>query len=99
MSQIDLGTVLQADSNLTIREIGDETIIVSEKVDTLHTLNSVGQVVWRQLDGRKPLRVVLDQVCDEYSVSRAVAENDLLDFVSQLAQKGLVHVIEWSNEK
>ena len=91
MIHIDLGTVFQTDSSLTIREIGDETIIVSENGDMLHTLNGLGQFVWRQLDGQRPLRDVLDRVCDEYSVSGKVAENDLLEFAGELLQKGLLH--------
>ena len=90
MTMMDLETVLTRDHALTMRQIGDETIIVSEKGDMLHTLNGVGQFVMNQIDGKTTLRVVLDRICSEYAVSEAVAKNDLMAFATELAEKGIV---------
>lgn len=90
MSRVELGEILERDSGLTVREIGEETVIVSERGDNLHTLNGVGQFVWRALDGERSLLAVLDLVCDEYSVARPAAQADLLEFAGQLVERGLV---------
>ena len=87
-----LGVVLERDAGLTVREIGQETIIVSENGDTLHTLNEVGQHVWRALDGQRRLSDVLQLVCSDFAVEETVAEADLLAFAGQLVEKRLVIV-------
>ena len=40
-----------------VRDIGEETIIVSGRGEMLHSLNRVGQSVWRALDGQRSLAV------------------------------------------
>ena len=92
MSTMDLQTILETDASLSAREIGEETLIVSERGDTLHILNNLGQAIWRAMDGQHTLAQIVEQICTEYSVSQAVAEADLRRFAAELVQMGLVHV-------
>lgn len=82
--------VPSANPELTVRDIGDETIILSRKGDMLHTLNSVGAFLWRNVDGRKSLQEILAALIREYEVSEATAREDLLRFFEELEGKGLL---------
>lgn len=77
-----------------VRGVGDETILLAEEGEELHTLDEVGTFIWRAIDGVRTLREILGRVCDEYEVSEDVAAQDLLRFADELAQKGIVTLEE-----
>ena len=77
---------------LTVKQIGTETIILTESGEQLHTLDQTGTYVWSQMDGKKTLSQILDSICDEYDVSREQAHVDLLSFFSALKEKKIITV-------
>lgn len=85
-----LETVLVPAESYCVREIGEETIFLSNSGDQIHVLDEVGTFVWKEIDGRRPLGEILDRICAEYDVSRETAERDLLRFVEELTEMGLV---------
>jgi hypothetical protein len=84
--------VPRANPELTVRDIGDETIILSEKGDMLHTLNAVAAFLWRHIDGEKTVRQILAALLQEYEVSEEAAKADLLRLLEELQEKKLVQV-------
>ena len=76
---------------LTVKQIGTETIILTESGEQLHTLDQTGTYVWSQMDGKKTLSQILDSICDEYNVSREQAHVDLLNFIDALAEKKIIN--------
>ena len=89
---VSLETVPVAVDKYTVREIADETIFMADEGDELHTLDEVGSFIWKAIDGNKSLLSILNELCDEYDVERNVAENDLMNFISDLAEKGILTV-------
>lgn len=79
-----------ASPDLTVRDIGEETIILSEKGDMLHTLNAVAAFLWRQIDGRHSVGDMLAALLREYEVPEPTARADLLRALEELQQKKLV---------
>jgi hypothetical protein len=77
---------------LTVKQIGTETIILTESGKELHTLDETGTYVWSAIDGKKTLGRILDNMCDEYHVSRDKAEKDLLPFIDILEEKDIIRV-------
>jgi len=75
---------------LTVRQIGDETIIVTEAGEELHTLDETGTFVWSAIDGSNSLSRILNLICTEYDVNRDRAREDLLNFVEALHEKKIV---------
>ncbi len=87
---IKLESVPVPAGNLITKEIGDEIILVSEKENLIHTINGVGAVIWRSIDGSKNLRVIVDDICTEFDVNRDSAEKDLFLFISELEKNGII---------
>ena len=69
-----------------VRQIGEETILLAEQGEELHTLDEVGTFIWQSINGSRPLKEVLDRVCSEYEVSREVAQRDLLRFIESVSR-------------
>jgi len=86
----NLGAVPVQAEGLTIRQIGNETIILTEEGEELHTLDETGTFVWRAIDGKKNLSRILDLICVEYEVTHDGARDDLFMFVEALKGKGII---------
>ncbi len=84
-----LDTVLAPAADHCVRELGGETIFLSEAGDRIHVLDETGGFIWRALDGRRSLAEILDVVCAEFDVVRDVARDDLLRFADELVANRL----------
>ena len=86
----NFGAVPVPAEGLTIRQIGNETIILTEEGEELHTLDETGTFVWKAIDGKKSLSRILDLICVEYEVSHDGARDDLFMFLEALEEKGII---------
>ena len=77
-------------AGMTVKQIGTETIILTESGEQLHTLDQTGTYVWSEIDGKKSLGQILDGICDEYDVSRERAQADLLEFIDALEENQII---------
>lgn len=68
----------------------EETLIISPKDHISHETGGVGSYIWGFLTGEMPLISIVDYVCSEFEVARDVAEEDLIQFIQQLEDRGLV---------
>jgi hypothetical protein len=71
-----------------------EAVIVSPEDSTLHTLNSVGTVIWEAADGRTAMEAIIGRVCDAFEVDRATAARDAAGFVESLCRRGLLTLLD-----
>ncbi len=89
----NLGAVPVQNNALTIRQIGKETIILTEEGEELHTLDETGTFVWLTIDGKKSLGQILDMICAEYDVTYDRAREDLIVFTETLMKKGIIKIL------
>lgn len=89
----NLGAVPVQNDSLTIRQIGKETIILTEEGEELHTLDETGTFIWLAIDGKKSLGQILDMLCAEYDVTYDRAKEDLLVFTETLMNKGIIRTL------
>ena len=83
------------ENDLVTRDVAGESIIVPIKghvgdLEGVFTLNEVGAVIWRLMDGQKTVRQLMEAVRDEYEVEAEVAEKDVADFLRCLEDAGLI---------
>ena len=86
----NLGAVPVQAEGLTVRQIGKETIILTDAGEELHTLDENGTFVWSAIDGKKSLSQILDLICVEYEVAHERARDDLVVFVEALKGKDII---------
>lgn len=85
------------DASVVFRKIGEELILVPIKqkageVESIYTMNEVAARIWELIDGIKTLGVIRNTIVDEFEVSPAEAEADLIQFLQQLEDIGAVKV-------
>ena len=88
-------------TDLTTRRIAGETLIVPIRghvgdLDAIFTLNEVGSRVWQLID--KPLTVaeIAKAISNEYEVSQAEAERDVLELLAAMEAAGLIREVSES---
>ena len=82
---------LSRSADTASRTLGDDTIIMSTLDSTVFLLDAVGTVIWNASDGKTPLSwIVRDQVCSQFDVGGEEAYSDAMEFVSQLAEHGIL---------
>ena len=92
MSTLDRYVV--PDSRVIGRLIDEEAVLVLPEQGKVQVLNEVGARIWSLADGTRTVREIAAVICAEYEVDRAQAEADTLAFVLELAERGVVALME-----
>jgi hypothetical protein len=85
----------EKETSIVSREIAGECILVplrnkTSRVDSLYTLNEVGSRIWQLIDGKITVREIAELLLQEYDVSAAEVEKDVVELVQQLERIGAV---------
>ncbi len=81
------------------REIAGETIIVPlhahvGDLNSIYTLNEVGTMIWKFIDGKTSVPQIVEAICDAYDVAQRDAEKDAIEFLGSLKSAGLIRASE-----
>jgi len=75
--------------------LGGEMMIMSAADSTFFTLNDVATAIWQAADGKTSLADIVDRhVCPAFDVTPAQAGADAEQFVSDLAEYGILIVAD-----
>ena len=79
-------------NNVFAQEIDDETIILDAITQEYFSLNEIGKVIWNLLSQSIKLENIKEQMLEMYEVEESQLENDILNFIKALQEKGLIKV-------
>jgi len=97
---ITLTSVCIPSVDVVTRLIEDKTIIVpiaaeiGDAEDILYVLNETGQLIWQKLDNNKTVKMVVDELSDEFTAPPFAIENDVLQLTNELYRRGLLSIKE-----
>jgi hypothetical protein len=86
---------MRVKKDIVLREIAGEYILVptgESAVNMLRimSLNDCGVFLWKLLAEEKTERELVDAVLEEYEIDAATAEQDVKEYLSQLAEADLL---------
>ncbi len=87
---INLDSRPRLNASVQGRQLEKEAVLVLPDKGEVKVLNEVGARIWQLIDGCRTVREIAAEVCTEYSVTQTAAEADTVEFISQLAAKGLI---------
>jgi len=96
MTDTELKKIFIPSDDIVAREIEGELIIIplvagiGDLEDELFTLNDTGVAIWRQLDGRKDLQTIVDNLRQEYDVEEKEIIHDVLGWVGELVKRRIL---------
>lgn len=71
-------------------EIDNQVVLLQYETGTYFTLNEVGTKVWQALEQGKTMSEILHHLLQEYAVSEKQLQQDILNLVNKLKEKGLI---------
>jgi len=71
--------------------LSDDYVLLDLTSGVCFAMGVVGGYIWELLDDGQILRDVATAVSDSYAITYEQAEEDVLDFVDSLVQRGLAH--------
>ncbi len=93
---VQLRSVYKISHNVVARKIEGETVIIplvagiGNLDEELYTLNSMGQMIWDQLDGCKNVETICRNLAARFPSAAAVIEGDVLGFLTELVERKIL---------
>jgi hypothetical protein len=86
---IDANTIVTRNKDVAWRIIEGEAILISAEDSMLHSLDEVGTRIWELADGSNTIKDIAQRIFDEYEIDLETAQNDVVEFVANLASEKL----------
>lgn len=83
---------VKRDPSLLSSSVDDDLILFSADRGMYYGTQAVGSRIWALIEDEVSVSEVCDKLFDEFSVDRLTCEREVLQFVEQLAEEGMVTV-------
>ena len=91
---IDKASVFRRRSDVRYRVVGPEAVVVRQSVPEVLVLNGVGARVVEKVDGTLTVEALVAALAGEYDVEREILERDVVAFLGELAEGGVIESVE-----
>ncbi len=92
MAELTLDSYPAVREQVRGRQLEGEAVLVLPEKGEVKVLNEVGALIWSLADGRHSVRQIVAAICAEYVVTASEAEADVLAFLVELQNKGIIAV-------
>ena len=89
-SQVGLGSIVVVVPDHVFADLGGEAVVLGVEKGMYYGLDGVGTRIWDLIKEPQAVSSIRDTILDEYEVDRETCERDLLEFLGQLADEGLI---------
>jgi len=87
---LNLQTVPQQHPEIVGRILENEAVLVMPLRGKVKVLNELGARIWTLLDGARTVGEIIDIICQEYDAPVETVTTDTTEFLSQLADRGMI---------
>ena len=91
---LSLDAQLRIPENVLFTTVEQDVILLNTRSNQYYVLEEVGMRLWELLNQAGGVREVYQALLDEYEVSPAELERDLLELLEHLMENGLVEMVE-----
>ncbi|WP_175507768.1 PqqD family peptide modification chaperone [Halomonas korlensis] len=85
-------TLVKRHPSLLSSSVDDDLVLFSAEQGMYYGTQAVGRRIWTLIEDEVSVAEVCDKLLDEFSVDRVTCEREVLQFVEQLANEGMVTV-------
>lgn len=84
----------QRRSDLEVRDIGDELLVLDRRNGRIHQFNRSAGLVWQCCDGRHSIEEIIDRVTQTYGVPVETVRGDVAAAIEKFSELGLLTTTE-----
>lgn len=85
-------SLVKRDSALLSTRVDDDLVLFSAEQGMYYGTQVVGSRIWALIEDELSVVEICDKLLEEFSVDRVTCEREVMQFVEQLAEEGLVSV-------
>ncbi|MEL6999358.1 MAG: PqqD family peptide modification chaperone [Pseudomonadota bacterium] len=90
MPKLTLDTVVGRGTEHVETRVGTQTMMMSVDQGKYYSIDASANRVWELLEHPKAVRAVIDELLHEYDIDRETCQAQVLSFVGELLDNGLV---------
>ena len=91
-SHLKLDSVVQRNPKLIANQMDGEVVMMSIDNGEYYGLDEIGSRIWELIELPVSISCLVDSLTNEFEVEKAECENDTIEFLDDLLQKGLLLV-------
>jgi len=89
---IGLDTTLSRNGDILHAPVGaEEAVMMSVAAGRYYGLNAVGSRIWELLENPKTIAQLCASICEEFEIDAQTCEVEVLKFVQDLMDNGVIH--------
>jgi methyltransferase-like protein len=86
---INLKSVPSHSHLIITRKTGNEYVLVPvtnniADMDSVYTLNETGAFIWEQIDGKKSILEIINELLREFETDKLTAKKDVISFLEEM---------------
>ena len=93
-STITINTILKQSDNILMQTLDDDIIMADINTGNYFGLDLTGRRIWELIEQPAKLEDICARLAQEYEVDPASCEQEVVVFVNELVEKGLIQVVE-----
>ena len=87
---MNLSSVVHQMANSVSCDIEEQTVLLNVEAGKYHGFNEVASKIWQLIESPVTINQICDQLIDEFDVSKERCESEVLGFLKQLNDAGLI---------
>jgi len=87
---LSLQSIPAVAAGVVSRDAGGDAVIVHARSGKVNVVNYVGAFIWNQIDGKKSVQEIIEEVVRTFDVSPEQAHDDTVAFLQSLAERHLI---------
>ena len=91
---LNLNSTIQASDDVVVSQVDDELVMMSIEKGQYYSLDEIGSRVWELVKEPRSISAICDVLVEEYDVARAACEQDMVEWLSELAEEKLILIID-----
>jgi len=88
--KLDPESTVVVPASVMSRLVGDETVLLDMASGFYFGLDGVGKLIWESVADGQTIAQTAANIANEYDVEQERAQSDVIDFVSDLLERGLL---------
>jgi len=89
---LDLTSKVRTSPDAFFSQVSDEIVVLNLETGCYHSLDPVGAAIWSKLATSQSVEEICAQLSKDYKAAPETVQDDTLEFLGKLVERGLVIV-------
>ena len=90
MNTLSMQSVITRNTEIVTADMDGETVMMSIELGKYYNLGKMGSVIWNMIETPLTVEALIGKLLNAYDVERAQCETEVLAFLSDTVENGLV---------